>query len=49
MNEKKCCGTCKWHEHEDVDDGWICVNDQSRYLADWTEFNDVCEDWEAKD
>ncbi len=44
----KCCGTCKWHEHETVDDGWVCVNADSRYCADWTDYNHVCEDWEER-
>jgi hypothetical protein len=30
-DKKKCCGTCRWHKHEDIDDGWVCVNDQSEY------------------
>ena len=24
----ECCGTCKYHQHEDTDDGWVCVNDR---------------------
>ena len=23
---RKCCGTCRWHSHEDISDGWVCVN-----------------------
>lgn len=45
---ENCCGTCRWHEHEDIDDGWVCVNDQSEYCADWTEYDDICDEWEAK-
>lgn len=36
MDEKRCCGTCKWRQHEDVDDGWVCVNSDSEYCTDWT-------------
>lgn len=43
----ECCGTCKWHRHEDIDDGWVCVNDRSEYCTDWTEYGDWCEDYEA--
>jgi len=43
----QCCGTCKYHEHESVDDGWVCVNEQSRYCADWTEYDDICEEYDA--
>lgn len=44
----KCCGTCKYHQHEDIDDGWVCVNDESEYVADWTEYDDYCEEWEER-
>ena len=45
----ECCGTCKWHQHESVDDGWVCVNDRSEYCTDWTDYKDYCEDWEGKE
>ena len=45
---RKRCGTCKYHQHEDITDGWICVNDESEHLADWTMFDDTCEDWEER-
>lgn len=47
MNEKKCCGTCIYHKKEDIDQGWVCVNPDSEYIADWTEYGDSCEDWEG--
>lgn len=49
MSEKKeCCGTCKWHRHEDIGDGWICCNEQSDYCADWTDYEFGCEEWEGR-
>lgn len=36
---KKCCGTCKWHSFENISD----------YCADWTEYDNSCEEWEEKD
>ncbi len=48
MCEKKCCGTCKYHEFENINDGYVCVNDKSENFADWTEYNDSCEEWEGK-
>ena len=42
------CGTCKWHKHEDIDDGWVCVNDRSDYCTDWTDYGDYCEDYEPR-
>lgn len=47
--QTKCCGTCQWHQHESIDNGWVCVNDQSCYCCDWTEYNDSCEDWKEGD
>lgn len=46
-DDRKNCGTCKWHEHENIDDGWVCVNEDSIYYSDWTEYNDSCIDWEG--
>lgn len=46
--DEKRCGTCKWHQHESIDDGWICANDESEYCTDWTEYDDWCQDWENK-
>ena len=46
---KECCGTCKWHKLENVDEGWVCVNADSDNVADWTEYEDSCMEWEAKD
>ena len=36
MLDDKCCRTCKYHHHENIDDGWECVKDRSEYFADWT-------------
>ena len=49
MIDEKCCGTCKCHRHEDIGDGWVCVNDQSEYYADWTGYSDSCEEWEGRE
>ena len=46
--DDKCCGTCKYHYHESIDGGWMCVNYESEYVADWTEHSDSCEKWERK-
>ncbi len=42
-----CCGTCKYSTYDKVQ-GYICVNDESEYVADFVEFNHVCDDWEGK-
>lgn len=23
---ERCCGTCKWHLYENVDEGFVCPN-----------------------
>lgn len=46
MNQ--CCGTCKWHSFENISDGWVCVNNDSDYCSDWTEYEDSCEEWGGK-
>lgn len=49
MDEKrKCCGTCKWHKCESVDDSWICVNADSEYCSDWTDYDHCCDEWEGR-
>lgn len=47
MNQ--CCGTCKYHEPESIDVGWVCVNPESEYYTDWTEYNDCCEEYEERE
>jgi hypothetical protein len=48
MIDDKCCGTCKYHGFEKLSDGFSCVNEQSEYFADFTEYNDSCEEWEER-
>lgn len=49
MLDDKCCGTCKYHYHKNIGDGWECVNDRSEYFADWTEYSDSCDEWEGRE
>lgn len=49
MGEKKVCGTCKHHQFENIDEGYVCTNSESEYLSDWTEHNHTCDCWEEKD
>ena len=46
---ERCCGTCKWHLYENIDEGFVCTNIDSEYCADWTDYADSCEDWEGED
>lgn len=49
-DEKKeeCCGTCAWHQHEDISDGWVCTNRGSIYHADETDYSEYCTEYEAR-
>lgn len=51
MNREKerCCGTCRYHRHESIDDGWVCVNDESDYYTDWTDYEFCCSEWEGRE
>lgn len=44
---RKCCGTCKYGLY-DRTQGYVCVNDESEYVADFVEYNHSCESWEEK-
>lgn len=44
----KRCQNCRYYEHEEIDDGFVCVNDESEYVADWVDEEFVCIDWEGK-
>lgn len=45
----KTCRTCHWHQFEPIDRGFVCVNADSNYCAEWTEEEDSCERWEGKE
>ena len=32
----KHCENCRYYEHEDIDDGYVCVNGDSNYCTDWS-------------
>lgn len=42
-----CCGTCKYGHYDKIQ-GYVCVNDESEYVADFVEYEHWCEDWESK-
>lgn len=47
--KNECFKTCKWHEQENIDNGYVCVNGDSEYVADWTEDEQCCEEWEKRE
>lgn len=46
---QKVCGTCKYYQHEDITDGYVCVNPDSYHCADWVDKNDCCIKWSEKE
>ncbi len=47
-NRERCCGTCKWHQYDDSGDDLVCANSGSEYWADYTDYEDGCEEWESR-
>ena len=45
---KECCGTCKYGSYDKMQ-GYVCVNADSEYIADFVEYRHVCDEWEGKD
>lgn len=48
INANNCCGTCK-HTQRDTFGDYACTNPKSEYLADFTEYNHVCEEYEERE
>ena len=48
------CGECKWHKLPEVERlvlfgrAWVCTNDRSDYVADFTDYTDTCEHFEQR-
>ena len=47
---KECCGNCKYYykaydEYED----YVCVNGESEYVADWTDYSHCCDEYEERE
>lgn len=45
--DKQICGNCKYGSYDKMQ-GYVCVNDESDYCADWTEYDHTCDYWEGK-
>lgn len=47
--DNECCGTCKWHEQDYYfEEDYICCNRDSDYVADYTDYNHSCDEWEER-
>ena len=50
MKNDKCCGTCRHHVPDgNFPDDWLCVNDKSEHIADYTEYEETCDFWEERE
>ena len=47
LDANSCCGTCEYSTYDKVN-GYVCSNEESDYVADFVEFNHVCDEWEGK-
>ena len=46
-NDNFCCGTYRYGSYDKIN-GYVCVNDKSDYVADFVEYDHVCEEWKQK-
>ena len=46
--EEQKCKTCFYWQKEPYNSGMVCVNSESEHVADWTEAEQGCEEWEKK-
>lgn len=47
MDDNQCCGTCKYGSYDKMQ-GYACVNGNSEYCADFTNYDFCCDCWEGK-
>lgn len=45
----ECCGKCCKHKFDDESQDWVCTNSKSEYFAEWTNYNDACEEFKGRD
>lgn len=44
--EKKNCGNCRYGDY-DSEQGYVCTNNESKYVADFVEYDHTCDSWEG--
>jgi hypothetical protein len=47
MYNGECCGTCEYGSYDKMQ-GYVCVNDVSEYVADFVDYDHVCDSYEEK-
>jgi hypothetical protein len=46
--QEKICKNCEYHQYEDIDCGFVCVNADSDKCAEWTPSDYSCEHWKER-
>ena len=46
--DKKCCGTCEYGKYDEMQ-GYVCVNADSDYVADFVDCNYICGEYKDKE
>lgn len=47
---RECCGTCKWHKQDETfEEDYMCCNGFSDYLADFTDYDHCCDEYEERE
>lgn len=41
------CENCRYGAYDKMQ-GYVCVNPNSEYVADFVEYNHTCDDWKGK-
>lgn len=47
MVNNECCGTCEYGSYDEMQ-GYVCVNADSEYVADFVEYEHCCDEYEEK-
>lgn len=43
----ECCGTCEYGSYDRMN-GYVCVNSDSEYVADFVEYDHFCDQYTEK-
>lgn len=46
--KNKCCATCRYGNYDKMQ-GYVCVNSESEYAADFVEASHYCIDYESRE
>ena len=47
-DKEKICGTCKWYVQDGLIKKYFCSNWDGASYADFTNYNDTCDEWEER-